>query len=152
MLDSLISCFGGEPIVTLRREECPAQASVVDVAAPDESTVAFFSGKESDLGLNGFTQSILTWGHRDVGTIPAVGGPRQTITACTPVTTAAELQAFPAGACLASDNPAWSPDGKSLLYDRGSPNAGDSGTWMIDLDGHNMQRLSPDTRGAGTCR
>jgi hypothetical protein len=117
--------------------------------SPDETTVALFSGKESDLGLNGFTQSILTWGHRDVGTIPAAGGPRRTITACTPVTTAAELQAFPAGACLASDNPAWSPDGKSLLYDRGSPNAGDSGTWMIDLDRQNLQRLYADTRGAG---
>jgi hypothetical protein len=117
--------------------------------SPDETTVAFFSGKESDLGLDGFTQSILTWGHRDVGTVAADGGPRQTITACTPVTTDAELQAFPAGACLASDNPAWSPDGRSLVYDRGSTNAGDSGTWMIDLDGQNNRRLYPDTRGGG---
>ena len=117
--------------------------------SPDESTVAFFSGKESDQGLAGFTQSVLTWGHRNVAVVPAVGVARRTITDCTPVTTLAEIQALPPGGCIAADNPAWSPDGLWLIYDRGSPNAGDSGTWMIDLSGKNNQRLYPDTRGAG---
>ena len=117
--------------------------------SPDESTVAFFSGKESDLGMGGFTQSPLTWGHRNVALMPAAGGARKTITACTPATTPAEIQSFPPGACLAADNPAWSPDGKWLVYDRGGPAADDNGTWMIGTDGQNNRRLWPDTRGAG---
>jgi WD40-like Beta Propeller Repeat len=117
--------------------------------SPDESTVALFSGKESDLGLGGFTQSPLTFGHRNVAVIPAAGGARKTITACTPATTPAEFQSFPPGACLAADNPAWSPDGKWLIYDRGGPSADDSGTWMIGTDGQNNRRVWPDNRGGG---
>ncbi len=99
--------------------------------------------------MGGFTQSPLTWGHRNVAVIPAAGGARKTITACASATTPAEIQSFPPGACLAADNPAWSPDGKWLIYDRGGPNADDNGTWMIGSDGQNNRRLWPDTRGAG---
>jgi Tol biopolymer transport system component len=119
------------------------------VISPDETTVAFFSGKESDLGLGGFHQSVFTWGHRDVATISPTGGARHTITACTPVTTPEQLSALPPGACLAADNPSWSPDGRSVVYDRGSANADDGGTWMIDLDGQHDVRVHPDARGAG---
>jgi Tol biopolymer transport system component len=117
--------------------------------SPDEQTIAFFSGKESDLGTAGFTQSVLTWGHRDVAVIPAGGGARRTVTACTPVTTQAEVARLAPGSCLAADNPAWSPDGTHLVYDRGAPRRADSGTWEIGLDGRGDHRLWPDTRGAG---
>jgi Tol biopolymer transport system component len=117
--------------------------------SPDERTIAFFSGKESDLGLGGFSQPVTTWGYRNVAVIAAGGGARRTVTGCRPVTTQDEVQALPAGACLAADNPAWSPDDKRIIYDRGSPRADDSGTWIIDLDGRNNHRLWPETRGAG---
>jgi hypothetical protein len=123
-----------------------ANASAI---SPDESTVAFFSGKESDLGTSGFTQSVLTWGNRNVAVIPADGGARRTVTHCTPVTTQAEVRALPSGACIAADNPAWSPDGRRLLYDRGAPRREDGGTWEIGLDGQDEHRLWPETRGAG---
>ena len=117
--------------------------------SPDEKTIAFFSGKESDLGKGGLTQSVLTWGHRNVAVIPAEGGTRRTVTHCTPVTTMAEVKALPSGGCIAGDNPAWSPDGRQILYDRGSPRSADGGTWLIDLDGTHDHRLWPTTRGAG---
>jgi Tol biopolymer transport system component len=117
--------------------------------APDEKTIAFFSGKESDLGTGGFTQSVLTWGHRNVAVIPADGGPRRTITRCTPVTTVAEVKGLAPGACIAGDNPAWSGDGRRILYDRGSPRRGDGGTWIIGLDGHDDHAVWPETRGGG---
>jgi Tol biopolymer transport system component len=118
--------------------------------SPDERTIAFFSGKESDLGTSGFTQSVLTWGHRNVALMPAAGGARRTLTACVPVTSAAQVKALPPGGCLAADNPAWSPDGKRIVYDRGSPRAADGGTWIINVDGTNNHRLWPQTRGAGS--
>ncbi len=119
------------------------------LTSPDEMTVAFFSGKESAAGDAGKTQSIFTWGHRNVAVIPAAGGARRTITACVPVTTPEELRTFPAGACLAADAPAFTPNGKSIIYDRGAPNAEGSGTWVIDIDGKNERRMWPDTRGGG---
>lgn len=117
--------------------------------SPDETMIAFFSGKESDLGTGGFTQSVLTWGNRNVAVIPATGGPRRTITACAPVTTQRQVQLLAPGSCLAADNPAWTPDGKRLIYDRGAPRRADGGTWEIDLDGRGNHRLWPDPRGAG---
>jgi Tol biopolymer transport system component len=117
--------------------------------SPDEKTIAFFSGKESDLGTGGFTQSVLTWGHRNVAVIASTGGARRTVTACTPVTTQAQVKELAPGGCLAADNPAWSPDGTRLIYDRGAPRRADGGTWEIDLDGQHNHRLWPDTRGAG---
>jgi Tol biopolymer transport system component len=133
--------FPGDPLYP------DANASSI---SPDERTVAFFSGKESDLGRGGFTQSVLTWGHRNVALMPATGGTRRTITSCTPVTTATQVRALPAGGCIAADNPAWSPDGSRILYDRGSPRSADGGTWIIDVDGKHNHRLWPATRGAGS--
>ena len=123
-----------------------ANASAI---SPDEILVAFFSGKESSHGTNGFTQPITTWANRNVAVILAAGGPRRTITTCSPVTTLTELEALPAGACIAADNPFWSPGGKSIGYDRGSPRPDDGGTWVVDLNGQNNRRLSPGSRGAG---
>ena len=117
--------------------------------SPDETTVALFSGKESEFGLAGYTQSTLTWGHRNVATIPATGGARTTITSCAPVTTQAQQDALPDDACIAADNPAWTPDGRALIYDRGSPHPDADGTWLIDLDGAHDQPLYSATRGAG---
>ncbi len=117
--------------------------------SPDERTIAFFSGKESDLGRGGLTQSVLTWGHRNVAVIPATGGTRRTVTNCMPATTQAQVQNMAPGQCLAADNPAWSPDGKRLIYDRGAPRGPDTGTWEIDLTGQHNHRLWPGFRGAG---
>jgi Tol biopolymer transport system component len=117
--------------------------------SPDGRTIAFFSGKESDLGTGGFTQSVFTWGHRNVAVIPAEGGPRRTVTACTPATTPSEVKAIAANGCLAADNPAWSRDGRRLVYDRGTPNPSTGGTWAIDLDGTNAHQLAREARGGG---
>ncbi len=137
----------------LRQLTFPTDADYPDGNAasisPDEGTIAFFSGKESVLGTGGFTQSVLTWGHRNVGVIPATGGARRTVTSCMPATTPGQIQTMAPGECLAADNPAWSPDGARLVYDRGAPHNGDSGTWEIDLNGQHNHRLWPATRGAG---
>jgi Tol biopolymer transport system component len=117
--------------------------------SPDGRTIAFFSGKESTLGTGGFTQSVLTWGNRNVAVIPAGGGARRTITDCTPATTATQVKALTKQGCLAADNPAWSRDGTRLVYDRGTPNPAHSGTWEIALDGTANHQLSRDTRGGG---
>lgn len=117
--------------------------------SPDGRTIAFFSGKESTLGTGGFTQSVLTWGNRNIAVIPAAGGARRTITDCTPATNAAQVSALVKHGCLAADNPAWSRDGTRLVYDRGTPNPAHSGTWEIALDGKGNHQLSRDTRGGG---
>jgi len=114
--------------------------------SPDETMVAFFSGKEADEGAAGFTQSIFTWGHRNVAVIPAGGGPRRTLTSCKPVTTPAEIEALGPGDCVAADNPAWSPDGQWIIHDRGSTISGTQ-TWMIDVNGQNNRLLYPESRG-----
>jgi hypothetical protein len=117
--------------------------------SPDESTVAFFSGKESDRAIPGVPpQSIFTWGNRNVATIPAAGGVRTTLTPCRPVTTEAELHATsPAtGNCLAADNPAWSPDGRWLLFDTGFESGTE--TWRVDASGKGFARFYASSRGA----
>jgi hypothetical protein len=115
--------------------------------SPDESTVAFFSGKESDDGAAGFTQSVFTFGHRNVAVVPAAGGPRRTLTPCQPVTTDAELEAATraSGKCIAADNPAWSPDGAWLIFDAGFRDGTE--TWMVSSDGVGFQRFYDEARG-----
>jgi Tol biopolymer transport system component len=110
--------------------------------SPDGSTVAFFSGKEADK-IGGETQSALTFGHRNVATVPATGGARKTLTPCKPVTTGEELDSTTD--CIAADNPAWSPDGRWLIFDVGFKNAGE--TWMVDVNGESFQRFYSATRG-----
>ena len=117
--------------------------------SPDETMIAFFSGKESDQGAAGFTQAMLTAGHRNVAVIPATGGPRRNLTACKPVANQQEVMALSASDCIAADNPAWSPDGKWVIYDRGATSDAASGTWVVDLNGANNQRLYPEVRGSG---
>ena len=115
--------------------------------SPDESKVAFFSGKESDDGEAGLTQSVFTFGHRNVAVVPAVGGPRRTLTSCAPVTTDAELQAATraSGKCIAADNPAWSPDGAWLIVDTGFRDGTE--TWMVSANGDGFQRFYDRPRG-----
>ena len=110
--------------------------------SPDETMVAFFSGKEADQGPAGFTQSPLTWGHRNVAVIPATGGARRTLTPCKPVTSQADINALGPDDCVAADNPAWSPDSKWIIFDTNHP-----GIWMIDLNGQNAQQLYSQSRG-----
>jgi Tol biopolymer transport system component len=118
--------------------------------SPDEQTVGFFSGKESDEGAAGLTQSVFTFGHRDVAVVPATGGARKTLTSCRPVTTQAELEAATeaSGNCIAADNPAWTPDSKWLIFDTGFSTGG--GTWMVDINGQNYQQFY--SQGRGTVR
>jgi hypothetical protein len=115
--------------------------------SPDESTVAFFSGKEADQGMAGATQSVLTFGYRNVAIVSATGGARQTLTPCAPVTTQAELDATSdvTGDCVAADNPAWSPDGKWLIFDIGFVSGAE--TWMVDVTGQNFQQFYIESRG-----
>ncbi|OGZ06560.1 MAG: hypothetical protein A3C93_06100 [Candidatus Lloydbacteria bacterium RIFCSPHIGHO2_02_FULL_54_17] len=121
-----------------------ANASAI---SPDETTVAIYTGKESDPGAAGFTQDIITYGYRNVGVIPADGGPRRLLTACKPVTTQQELQDRGPDVCIVADDPAWSTDGKWIVYSWGGKNGGE--TWMMDPNGENNQRLYPAGRGMG---
>jgi hypothetical protein len=111
--------------------------------SPDESMVAFFSGKESDRAPAGLTQSVFTFGHRNVAVIPAEGGTRKTLTPCHPVTTQAQIDAT--DDCIAADNPAWTPDGQWLIFDTGFKTGTE--TWLVDLNGQNFQRIYPESRG-----
>jgi hypothetical protein len=116
--------------------------------SPDETSVAFFSGKESDRALPGAPmQSVFDWGHRNVATVPAGGGARTTLTPCKPVTTQAQLDATSdvTGNCIAADNPAWTPDGKWLIFDTGFEPGTE--TWMVDINGQNFRKFYPDSRG-----
>ncbi|MGE0525795.1 MAG: TolB family protein [Bdellovibrionales bacterium] len=117
--------------------------------SPDESTVAFFSGKESARLVPGEmpTESIFDWGYRNVAIIPATGGTRKTLTPCTPVRSNAELEASTSssGKCLAADNPTWSPNGKWLVFDTGFYTGTE--TWMVDIEGNQFQRFSTQSRG-----
>ena len=115
-----------------------ANASVI---SPDETMVAFFSGKESDQGTAGFTQDPATWGHRNLAVIPANGGTRRTLTSCKPITEQAINVRGPSD-CVAADNPAWSPDSKWILHDTDR-----AGIWMVDVNGQNWQLLYPTSRG-----
>jgi hypothetical protein len=115
--------------------------------SPDGSMVAFFSGKESDEGPAGLTQSVFTFGHRNVAVVPAAGGPRRTLTPCQPVTTEPELLAATraTGRCIAADNPAWSPDGAWLIFDTGFSDGTE--TWMVAASGDGFQRFYAESRG-----
>ncbi|MDO8517892.1 MAG: DUF5050 domain-containing protein [bacterium] len=110
--------------------------------SPNEQWVAFFSGVESIPN-----DTLFTWGHRNVAIVPANGGARKTLTPCKPVRTQAQLQAatVASGNCIAADNPAWSPDGKWLIFDTGfNP---ETETWMVDMHGENFQRFYSQSRG-----
>lgn len=116
--------------------------------SPDEQTVAFFSGKESARAVPGAPpESIFEWGYRNVALVPAEGGARRTITTCRPVRTMEELQATSpeTGNCVAADNPAWSPDGRWLVFDIGFRSGTE--TWLVDVDGDGFQRFVPESRG-----
>jgi hypothetical protein len=116
--------------------------------SPDEQWIALFSGKESDRMVPGAPQqSVFTFGHRNVAIVPAQGGSRKTLTPCRPVTTQAEMDAATeaSGNCIAADNPAWTPDGKWLIFDTGFSDGG--GTMLVDINGENFQSFYPTSRG-----
>jgi Tol biopolymer transport system component len=110
--------------------------------SPDETTVAFFSGTESDdTDPKGADPS--TWGHRNIATVPAAGGPRTIVSDCAP------LSVDPKAPCVAADNPSWSPDGTQLVFDQGGTKPEVSGTFVIRLDGSDKHRIFPAGRGGG---
>jgi Tol biopolymer transport system component len=110
--------------------------------SPDETQIAIFSGKEQDR-VNPQNQSVFTYGYRNVAVIPATGGARRLLTACKPVTTQAELQATTV--CIVAENPTWTPDGKSVIFDIMFKNSNE--TWMINTDKTNFSRYYSRLRG-----
>ncbi len=113
--------------------------------SPDETQIAFFNGKAADPGAAGATQSIFTWGERNIAVMPATGGAITHLTSCTPVTTQAEYDALAATDCITADNPSWTPDGGWLVYDRLSTQT--QQTWLVGADGLNAQTLYSSSRG-----
>ncbi len=111
--------------------------------SPDGTTIAFFYGKAADEGSAGVTQSVFTFGERNLATMSATGGPITILTKCTPVTTEAQLDALTSSDCIAADNPSWSPDGGWIAYIRAVPGIA-GGTWLISADGQDTQLLLAD--------
>jgi hypothetical protein len=114
--------------------------------SPDETQIALFSGKEND--RNTLTQSIFTFGYRDIAVISATGGPRHRLTSSQPVTTQAELAAAPGTQMIVADEPAWTPDGKRLIYTTMMKDPALGGTWIMDAaDGTNARQFYQKQRG-----
>jgi Tol biopolymer transport system component len=107
------------------------------IISPDETTIAIFSGKENN--WNDRTQSIFTFGHRDVATIPANGGPRKKLSSCVPVTTQWQLQA--STQCIVADDPSLTPDGQWLIFNT-IWRTGNQ-TRMIDANGNGYAQFYP---------
>jgi len=114
--------------------------------SPDETRVAIYTGTESHPGDTGLTE------YHNIGVIPADGGARKLLTTCHPVKTQQEQEqmAHNPDDCVTSDNPSWSSDGQWIIYDRGSLNPDAGGTWVMDFNGQNHQRLNPATAGGGS--
>ncbi|MBI1750432.1 MAG: PD40 domain-containing protein [Acidobacteria bacterium] len=93
--------------------------SNVPVWAPDSSKLSFWSGIETRFG--------------QVWVIDGDGGNRRVLSDCPPPTNC--------------DNPAWSPDGRQILFEtnRGGPLE----TWVMNADGSNPRQLFPFPYGAG---
>lgn len=108
--------------------------------SPDDSRVAFFSGREADdasaTGMNPWS-----WGYRNVAVAPAAGGARRNVTGCKPLSVDASAP------CVTADNPAWSPDGYRLLVDLGVVNGDYNGSVLIDIGGYH--RIYPSPHGGG---
>jgi Tol biopolymer transport system component len=110
--------------------------------SPDETAIAIFSGKAAD--RNSQSQSMFTFGHRDIAVIPAWGGPRRRITNCQPVTTQAELEAVTTQ-CIVADDAAWTPDGQALIFN--AMFKWGTQVWMADLNGSNFSGFYYGLRG-----
>ncbi len=96
--------------------------------SPDGTKIAFFSGFEAGNAVPG-TNS------QQVSVMNADGSNRRVLTHCT----------VP---CMAADNPAWSPDGTMIIYERGASGQG-THTWIMNADGSNARELLPFGYGAG---
>ena len=96
-------------------------AANVPVWSPDGARLAFWSGLEALFG--------------QVWLMGAGGSGRHALTSCRP----------PANC----DNPAWSPDGRFLLYETNQGEGQGAATWVMDADGSRQRRLLPFPYGAG---
>jgi Tol biopolymer transport system component len=103
--------------------------------APDEQSIAIYTGVESHPGDNGFGE------HHNIALIGPHGGARTLVTRCDPATP---------DDCLTSDNPSWSRDGRWIVYDRGGTNADHSGTYALDTQTTAIQRLNAAYSGGGS--
>jgi Tol biopolymer transport system component len=96
-------------------------AANVPVWSPDGARIAFWSGFEALFG--------------QVWIMGADGSNRRALTSCLPPTNC--------------DDPAWSPDGRFVLFDR-TPLLGlAAGTWVMNADGSRQRLLLPFPYGAG---
>ena len=112
--------------------------------SPDETWVALFSGKEAP-EMPG-PPSVLGIGHRDVAVVHAGGGGgRRLLTNCTPVDTQAEMDALAADVCVLADNPAWAPDGGTLVFDMLLKSG--SVTGIVNFDGTGRRIYYTSVRG-----
>ncbi len=99
--------------------------------SPDGTRIAFYCG----FAANSTSTSL----NQQVCVINVNGTNRMTLTRCY----------YP---CLASDNPAWSPDGSAILYERGAvdyPQGEGLHTWVMGADGTNQHEILPFSYGAG---
>jgi len=96
-------------------------AANVPVWSPDGARLAFWSGFEALFG--------------QVWVMGADGSRRRALTQCRPPSNC--------------DNPAWSPDGRLLLYETNQGEGQGAATWVMDVDGSRPHRLLPFPYGAG---
>ncbi len=111
--------------------------------SPDGTEIVFYYGKAADAGAAGFSQSIFTFGERNIAVMSATGGPITILTQCTPVTTPAQLDSLSSSDCIAADGPSWTPDGGGVVYLSVAPGVSGTGTWLISADGQDAQLLLP---------
>jgi Tol biopolymer transport system component len=113
--------------------------------SPDEATIAIFTGRESHPD-----DTIFTPGFHNIAVIGTHGGARTVVTTCESITSPQQIDSLTAADCLTSDNPSWSPDGRWIIYDRGTTIPEGAGTFVIDPDGNERQRLNSSFAGGGT--
>lgn len=103
--------------------------------APDEQSIAIYTGIESRPGDTGFGE------HHNIALIGPHGGARTLVTHCDPATP---------DDCVTSDNPSWSRDGRWIIYDRGATDVDHSGTYAVDTQTTDFHRLNAATSGGGS--
>jgi TolB protein len=96
-------------------------AANVPVWSPDGARLAFWSGFEALFG--------------QIWVMSSDGNRRRALTRCPPPTNC--------------DNPAWSPDGRFLLFETNQGAGQGAATWVMDADGAHARRLLAFPYGAG---
>ena len=95
--------------------------SNVPVVSPDGKSIAFWSGIERQYG--------------QVWVMAVDGSNRRMLSDCSPPTNC--------------DNPAWSPDGRQILFETNRGDRTRVETWVMNADGSDQRMLFPFSYGAG---